>query len=138
MMSSVLNGESEKVTGGYMMPDAALYYMILNQSSINENRQYIVDMLANKKITVQKDQTLATAEDTDNSTASSNTSSASSSAASTTTSNSSTSTSNTSTNSSNTTANNQTTRRTYTNTNRTSRYRGTTRYNSSRYRRAYR
>lgn len=138
MMSSVLNGESEKVTGGYMMPDTALYYMILNQSSINENRQYIVDMLANKKITVQKDQTLATAEDTDNSTASSNTSSASSSAASTTTSNSSTSTSNTSTNSSNTTANNQTTRRTYTNTNRTSRYRGTTRYNSSRYRRAYR
>ena len=69
MMSTVLNGESEKVTGGYMMPNTALYYMILNQSSVDQNRQYIVDMLANKKIKIKKDQSLETEEDADSSTA---------------------------------------------------------------------
>lgn len=58
MMSSVLNGNSEKVTGGYLMPNSSLYYMILDQKSVNKNRQYIINMEANKKITVAKDATL--------------------------------------------------------------------------------
>ena len=58
MMSSVLNGNSEKVTGGYLMPNSSLYYMILDQKSVNKNRQYIINMEANKKITVAQDATL--------------------------------------------------------------------------------
>jgi hypothetical protein len=90
MMSTVLNGTSEKVTGGYLMPNTALYYMILDNKSITTNRQYIINMLANKKITVAKDATLeadgtdATEETSTSSSSSSNSSTSSSSSTSTT------------------------------------------------------
>lgn len=106
LMSSVLNGTSQKVTGGYMMPNTALYYMILDQNSIKQNRQYIVDMLANKKIKVKKDQSLETEENQDSSTSSSSSSSTSSSTSASTsngTSSSQTSSSTTSTSQSSTT-----------------------------------
>lgn len=90
MMSTVLNGTSEKVTGGYLMPNTALYYMILDNKSITTNRQYIINMLANRKITVAKDATLeadgtdATEETSTSSSSSSNSSTSSSSSTSTT------------------------------------------------------
>lgn len=50
IQQSILEGTSEKRTGGYLMPRTAIYYTIPSKDSINKNRLYITNMLAGKKI----------------------------------------------------------------------------------------
>ncbi len=59
IQSSVLKGNSEKRLGGLLLPHTAIYYMIPDQNSISKNAQYIKNMLAGEKITVDSDSTLA-------------------------------------------------------------------------------
>jgi hypothetical protein len=38
--------------GGYLMPHTSLYYMIPDENSIDEHRQYIQNMINGQKISV--------------------------------------------------------------------------------------
>ncbi len=40
-----LSGHGEKMLGGALMPDTALYYMIPNENSVNECRAIIQEMM---------------------------------------------------------------------------------------------
>ena len=45
--SRFLEGTGKSMTGGYMMPNSKLYYMIPNEDSVKQNKQYIKDVLSN-------------------------------------------------------------------------------------------
>ena len=45
--SRFLDGTGKTMTGGYMMPNSNLYYMIPNEDSVKQNKQYIKDVLSN-------------------------------------------------------------------------------------------
>lgn len=45
--SRFLDGTGKMMTGGYMMPNSKLYYMIPNEDSVKQNKQYIKDVLSN-------------------------------------------------------------------------------------------
>lgn len=48
--SRFLEGTGKSMTGGYMMPNSKLYYMIPNEASVKENKQYIKDVLSNNTL----------------------------------------------------------------------------------------
>jgi anionic cell wall polymer biosynthesis LytR-Cps2A-Psr (LCP) family protein len=52
IMSTVLEGNSKRMLGGYLMPHTSLYYMIPDENSIDEHRQYIQNMINGQKISV--------------------------------------------------------------------------------------
>ncbi|KRN50839.1 hypothetical protein IV49_GL001655 [Kandleria vitulina DSM 20405] len=52
IMNTVLEGNSKRMLGGYLMPHTSLYYMIPDENSIDEHRQYIQNMINGQKISV--------------------------------------------------------------------------------------
>ena len=53
IMNTVLEGNSKRMLGGYLMPHTSLYYMIPDEDSIETHRDYIQKMIDGQEISVK-------------------------------------------------------------------------------------